>query len=786
MAAGVAPPRGTTAPAGALFTPGVERQAAARLGTIYLKLARMGEGPLGPWAIAPDRGRGNIHGPFYAVLGEVYGSDTERERQHGRANYQSRFALYKKDYDAVVPKLLTAVFSFASLALSAEQAALNKLWTRLATETALADWLHKACQEILRQRVSKEFGAELRRDIQQEEATRAGSASPDTADSKQAGYNISYLSPTEVKKLVRARLAKVVRYAGEDVLNILFEHPEGMTILAAYAESAGKGTVAALVRVSQATRALGEFTQKAVDKKQALRYPFFITGAVGQRNLADVPGFPQFAVSLGQVLARDAVESALSFAAVAVGCLALVFVTPASPALVTAAFALADLSFASVSLGMTFVREREQDLGSQGGAFRGQANQFVTPVVYLDTALAGAATLLAAIAFFSAVKDVRAALKASAKAPGAPPAPPPSPPDGKRLITAENKANEARAKDGLGSTSDPLTGNSLTKREPPDEVYVISTSSKEEANRAIAKDMERQRAENFRQSIGETEDGQPQGTAKKTDPAPEQQRLTNRPLEPRATAASDTDSVPVRTWREEERANIQRQIADKEQEYRRIDKQKAPVGKEMQEVAAKLRTARRSGNQAEIARLEAELERVANDYEGYLYELKKTANEKDALRQYLDRTSRYYYDALTSAASKRPEYVAVKEGELAKFFKPLPKDDVLGVTAEHVRPRSVIFQKPGFLDKIIWDQQIFLFNLKKNLKGAPALFNVRRGTVPYSRLNREFWGTYIKGEKELGELISIEGEVDRDIEKLLANPKNTSLWRSYGYDGPFK
>src|SRR5262249_50065133 len=95
---------GQTAQGGALRPePATEKQAAERLGAVYLELARRRQTPLGTWAVIPVTGYGQNFAPFYEVLGVIYGSDSERERKYGRAKYLSRVALYKRDCDLVIP-----------------------------------------------------------------------------------------------------------------------------------------------------------------------------------------------------------------------------------------------------------------------------------------------------------------------------------------------------------------------------------------------------------------------------------------------------------------------------------------------------------------------------------------------------------------------------------------------------------------------------------------------------------------------------------------------------------
>jgi hypothetical protein len=748
----------------------LEREAAARLGTIYAKLSRRGETPLRRWAILPEKGLSDNYRPFTTVLGEVYGADSDRLLKYGPAA-PSRFTLYKKDLDTAMSRVIDSTFTIATRTLSANAIELTTLWRQLG-DPKRAEWLHKASDEIV---------AAFRREKRKEEAALTGQPPPPDVEEKdrKTGQGASYLTEADLKR-VHERVAKTVVYAGDDVLSILFEHPEGMRILGAYAESAGAGTVRAMDRVRQAIEANRAFAEEAIEGRRALRYPFFVLSGVAHRNLRDVPGFTEFALNYCQVLTSNLRETALMFAGGAVAILSLIIAGPGAPFLLASlVLGGADLAFAGMGVWLAFVREREQDLANRASRFKGEANQYATPVVYRDTIMGGLAGLLSAIAFFRVGKELREFLKTSAKAPvGTISLPPPAPKDDTRLIAAGNKSTDGRPTASSKGTNDSLTGNNLTRKEEPLE-YVAATSKK--TDRTLDKLREEQRRASFRKELAEQEKkGLRVVDEEKETRAP--QRMTGR--EGSSTGAADPEAqlVPNRNWRENERANILKQIENKEKEYRRLVEASRPVDKKRKEVSEALLAAKRQGNMKEVTRLEAELKAVVNDYEGSVFEHTKVAKEGLALRAWLNRTSGEYFEALASAASKRPEYTTVQGGSLADHYKPLKPGDTL--TVEHVKPKSVIFQMDGFLQDVSWEQQIFLFNYRKNLVGAGNKFNISRGVVPYSKLNQAFVDEHLK-LGELKKLSDIEAEVDRDIRLLLKHPTAKTLWQRHGYDGPF-
>ena len=96
-------------------------------------------------------------------------------------------------------------------------------------------------------------------------------------------------------------------------------------------------------------------------------------------------------------------------------------------------------------------------------------------------------------------------------------------------------------------------------------------------------------------------------------------------------------------------------------------------------------------------------------------------------RNLLRGTEREYFDALSSAASRRETYRSVAR---------IGRDEVFGLAGEldveHIFPRSRMFLIPGF-ERLSWEQQVALFNYRGNLTLMSAPPTARAAT---SRMRR--------------------------------------------------
>jgi hypothetical protein len=494
-----------------------QQVAAERLGAIYLAVRKRGAS-LNSWAISPQHYKyGPLQerrpaeaawlgsnkppekqsalekltralppspvdnsGPFYQALAEVYWDPAELERNaltvldpRGLANgkkvlYRPQIGFaglrdrYKQDFDAAVPAVLGSAQVFAEQCLEAEIEALQDLLRRLLTDRGLAESLHRASKEILDQSRYR-----FPREVVLEEARVLGEPAPDpmpalgpelgpepTPEERRIAWGGSAWLPTSNVLRLRRELARTLaRELGDMTIQILVEHPESLQILWAYRRSPQAGTEASTTRVADALRALRGLADAATEDGHVFRYPFFVVGGVVRLNLQSVPGFKEYVVELAEVLARDSRVEALTVGQMAIGCIALAM-GPAAP-VAAVLLAGADLIFTGVTLGITFMREREQDLGSQGSALRSKENQFATPVVYGDTVLGGAAALVSAIGVFSAGVGLRKVLNAPAKGVGAATTP-----------IAKKTAPAALSQSGLPDASQTVGGRATSTAAP--------------------------------------------------------------------------------------------------------------------------------------------------------------------------------------------------------------------------------------------------------------------------------------------------------------------------------
>jgi hypothetical protein len=432
-----------------------EKQAAERLGSVFQYIAARKGLPLGVWAVPLER-KGTTHAALLAALYAIYGSDTERRRALEKLGkeYLNAYDFYKKDYESVIPKVGRATLRWSQSALTKEETALGTLRLKIQSQPGLAERLHTTAERIGRAiggfaATSQEF---------RDAAPRRESKVPGVPASQ-----VDFGSPKHlltVNKLVRARVAKGLREERNrdkdrkddaiETLSTLFAHPQGVTILRTYSDNAADGTGLAASLVQKAQDATVAFRVELTDPTQDThfwRYPALVSQGLKELGLYDVPGFGQYALSIGQVLSKGAVEQWVNFASVAIACLGLVFTGPVALVVLAAG----DLALAGAGAGMSYVREREQELGAEASAWRGESDQLAASPDYLDTALAGAAALLSAIALFRSAKELRELLAARPKsipeviAPKVEPASPrPEPPD-PRTLDRSFKPNEAAA-----------------------------------------------------------------------------------------------------------------------------------------------------------------------------------------------------------------------------------------------------------------------------------------------------------------------------------------------------
>ncbi len=350
------------------------RQAAERLGRLCLLLSGERDGlPFDTW-ILPEQARTPL---FLGILGKVYGTDQERERLYHP--YQNRFQLYKKDYDAVMPKVRDSAQHWSKKTLDADEKKLDDLLSQL-SNSKVTERLHTTAELIIESTIGKGWKQEIR--------------------------------PAYVN--IHGVIAQAVHEAHDEILSTLFLHPKGLSIVDAYSESGDAGSELAKDLVKNAIEDVVSFRGELTKPDQGDHvwpYPLLVTGGVIALGLDKVPGFKEYAVSVGMVRGKDFKEDLIGALGWAVLCVGLVFTGPVGALVIS----LADLALAGTAAGLAYIREREQELGAGASAFRTEDQQLATSSGYADTFLAGAGALLAGIALFKAAKETRELLKVKAR-----------------------------------------------------------------------------------------------------------------------------------------------------------------------------------------------------------------------------------------------------------------------------------------------------------------------------------------------------------------------------------
>jgi hypothetical protein len=326
--------------------------AAERLGCVFELTAARGGLPLNRNAIPTAASNAALPVAILAALGSVFGSDGFRP-QTGKTN---RYALYKADYDAVMPLLDTAVRTWTNGTLTTELEKLNTLlWNLQRTQTA-SDLHHRAFN-----------------------VARTGGYGPSDLEIKTAYGNPRlrqqsdhlYYDPSldkiiyrygpprpeaNLQQLIRARLAPLVRREMDETLSSLFVHPRGIDILREYSVSPEAGTRCASWHVSAARDAVIGFRKELIDPDNSnavSRYPGLVLGGVASLGLHDLPGFPEYAVAIGQVLAASRAEPLVGAAGVALFAIGLVLTGPAGLLVLAAA----DLAVAGATTALAFLTQ---------------------------------------------------------------------------------------------------------------------------------------------------------------------------------------------------------------------------------------------------------------------------------------------------------------------------------------------------------------------------------------------------------------------------------------------
>ena len=370
-----------------------DRLAAANLGAVYKKLAIAKALPLDDWANPTGKTwkTATLQGPIETALKDVYGSDIQLAAKTAGKPWRDTYSYYKEDFDTVMPRIKEAAFRLTPRALTEEERVLRKLHTSLLSDTALNDRLHRNALSVKAEEPWLLESPSIRPD-------------PDIPWQEDAD-----------KHRKRELLVPIVAKQNDKILSTLFIHPSGVEIVRAYSEGSDgtAGTKVAVGFVEDAVDALRSFRDELANTPYHIwRYPPFVWLGVRELGLGDIRGFKQYTAAIGQVLGRNPYQKYFSFAGQALALLAMVFSGPTGVPLAVAAFASGGLLVAGTELGFAYLHDRERDLGVKASVRRKEGQKFVTSATYLDTALAGAAALLAAIGYFGAWKEFGALTKA--------------------------------------------------------------------------------------------------------------------------------------------------------------------------------------------------------------------------------------------------------------------------------------------------------------------------------------------------------------------------------------
>ena len=137
-------------------------------------------------------------------------------------------------------------------------------------------------------------------------------------------------------------------------------------------------------------------------------------------------------------------------------------------------------------------------------------------------------------------------------------------------------------------------------------------------------------------------------------------------------------------------------------------------------------------------------------------------------------TEREYFDALTSAASRRETYRSVRA---------IGRDEVFGlvgeIDVEHLCPRSRIFTMPGF-ERLSWEQHVAIFNYRGNLTLMSASANRARGNIRYASWPRESWSVFTQDPRVIERLAERESRAEAEIAAMVRNPSSIPLGDGVG------
>lgn len=191
-----------------------------------------------------------------------------------------------------------------------------------------------------------------------------------------------------------------------DLLAAIASHPEAVEIIRAYVLSPERGTTSVRTGLAQASTAVRYLADQLSDPEtsdDAWAYPPLVVGAVVRLKLADVHGFPEFAVAMGTVLKQTKTKAVLEAATLLLAALTL-GIGPAA----AGTLALLDLALAGAGAGVALYEKHEKEIAATVTDFSPESKKLTEHPSSFDGALDVAAAMLSAMALIGPARKALA------------------------------------------------------------------------------------------------------------------------------------------------------------------------------------------------------------------------------------------------------------------------------------------------------------------------------------------------------------------------------------------
>jgi hypothetical protein len=533
----------------------------------------------------------------------------------------------------------------------------------------------------------------------------------------------------------RARYMYAVRQTGNASLLALMAHPRGVTIVDRFAEDAQGGKEYADEAIEECRAAIRDLIGDLHEDSGLIwRLPAAI--GPGVWSVGGGPSLAAFALAWGAT-ERSPLEKVLDIAGNAT--LLLQLAGPVGAAIGD----ILDVVLAATGTAASFLADLEQDRAALAGAFADEAEKLSQGSRGLGTLLQGATAILAAVAVPGAVKTLvgrsaGAAARVEAMATEG---------------AARAERTDARAvTTGAGGISDAergLAGEARAGAAPP-----AKAAQPPRPGAASSAAQERAAAASL---VGEEV---PAGSAAiRSSPG--------RPLSGRIPTGVP-DTVPAVELRQGLRDRLNAVIAETQETQRLLRRERDALLAQQRETTKKLAAARAAGRGREVDDLLVRQTNLREEIES-IGSLSDFGLKIQEARNLLRATEREYFDALTSAASRRETYRSVRK---------VGKDEVFGLAGEldveHIFPRSRIFTIPGF-ERLRWEQQVALFSYRRNLTLMSASANRARGNIRYASWSRESWSVFTQDATVIQRLAEWESQMEAELTAMVRNPASIPL-----------